>query len=75
MAHITTFTETGANTHAETNLPMIVRDAMLRVRAGLEVRRERSRLRWELNQYSNRELADMGMSRSDIDGIVARHGG
>ena len=72
MAHTTTFTDT----RTETNLPMIVRDAMTRVRAGLEVRRARSRLRWELNQYSNRELADMGMSRSDIDGIVARsHGG
>lgn len=72
MAHITTFTET----RTDTNLPMIVRDAMARVRTGLEVRRARSRLRWELNQYSNRELADMGMSRSDIDGIVARsHGG
>ena len=72
MAHTTTFTDT----RTETNLPMIVRDAMTRVRAGLEVRRARSRLRWELNQYSNRELADMGLSRSDIDGIVARsHGG
>ncbi|MGI4747603.1 MAG: DUF1127 domain-containing protein [Janthinobacterium lividum] len=71
MAHTTTFTET----RTETNLPMIVRDAMSRFRAGLDVRRARSRLRWELNQYSNRELADMGMSRSDIDGIVARHGG
>lgn len=55
---------------------MIVRDAMARVRTSIDGRRARSRLRWELNQYSNRELADMGMSRSDIDGIVARsHGG
>lgn len=73
MAHTTTaFTET----RTDTNLPMIVRDVMARVRANVDVRRARSRLRWELNQYSNRELADMGMSRSDIDGIVARsHGG
>ncbi|NPD67620.1 DUF1127 domain-containing protein [Lichenicola cladoniae] len=72
MAHTTTFTET----RTDTNLPMIVRDAMARVRTSIDGRRARSRLRWELNQYSNRELADMGMSRSDIDGIVARsHGG
>ena len=72
MAHTTTYS--AGNT--QTNLPAIVQQLVGRARARLEIRRQRAVLCWELNQYTDRELADMGLSRADIDGIVARsHGG
>lgn len=46
--------------------------AFATVRAANAKRAERARVRFELNQYSDRELADMGLSRSDIPGIAAR---
>ena len=68
MAHTTTYAGNGT----QTNLPMIVQQLVARAQTRLELRRQRERLRWELSQYSTRELADMGLSRADIDGIVAR---
>ena len=66
MAHTTTFTDD----RTATDLPTIVRTGLGHVRAHLDARKARSRIRWELNQYTDRELADMGLSRSDIDGIA-----
>lgn len=60
-----------AGNDTSSSLPSILRSAISRVQAGLEGRRARARLRWELNQYTDRELADIGLSRSDIDGIAA----
>ena len=67
MAHTTTFVGTGT----QTNLPALIQQLVGRVRAHAETRRQQAQLRWELSRYSNRELADMGLSRADIDGIVA----
>ena len=68
MAQTTTYAGNGA----QTNLPTIVQQLVGRVRTHLERRQKRDRLRSELNQYSVRELSDMGLCRDDIDGIVAR---
>ncbi|MCQ8239303.1 DUF1127 domain-containing protein [Rhizosaccharibacter radicis] len=64
-----------AVTASHADLPGLFRRTVEQVRFNLAVRRERARLRTELNTYSDRELADMGLSRADIEGIVARHVG
>jgi len=58
---------------SSTSLSTLFRIVVERVQSAVAVRRAQSQLRWELNQYSDRELADMGLSRSDIEGIVAAH--
>lgn len=55
----------------QTTLPAMVRQALHTVRQQIGIMRSRQRLRDELLQCSDRELADMGLSRSDIDVIVA----
>lgn len=59
------------DTMLETSLPSVVRQALQTVRAHLEVARSRRRLRDELGRCSDRELADMGLSRSEIDSVAA----
>jgi len=58
---------------SSTSLSTLFRIVVERVQSAVAVRRAQSQLRWELNQYSDRELSDMGLSRSDIEGIVAAH--
>ena len=67
MAYVTTSTSTGT----APKLPAFFRTGLGLVRTQINARKARSRMRWELNQYSDRELADMGLSRADIDGIAA----
>lgn len=55
----------------ETTLPTMIRHALHAVRQQLGTMRSRRRLRDELLQCSDRELADMGLSRRDIGAIVA----
>lgn len=55
----------------QTTLTAMVRQALHTVRQQIGIMRSRQRLRDELLQCSDRELADMGLSRSDIDVIVA----
>lgn len=38
-----------------------------------EQRRERARVRQELGCYSDRELSELGLSRSDIPAVAAGH--
>ena len=42
------------------------------MRKWLERRARRATVRSELEAYSDRELNDIGLSRTDIDGIVAQ---
>lgn len=55
---------------AEVGLPTLARQVVNLLRERRDAARERARLRWELNQYSDRALADMGMARSDIEDVV-----
>jgi uncharacterized protein YjiS (DUF1127 family) len=64
-----------AVTASHADLPGLFRKVIVQAQTAIAVRRSRARLRAELNTYSDRELSDMGLSRSDIDGIVARHAG
>ena len=45
--------------------------AASRLRAARALRADRARIRSELDQCSDRDLADLGLSRSDIDSVVA----
>lgn len=67
------FISTHASTGATVSLSSLFRGLVQGARETIAVQRTRSRLRWELNQCSDRELADMGVSRADIDAIVAGH--
>ena len=49
----------------------VLREARTLIRDGLQVRRSRARARQELESYSDRQLQDLGISRSDIPSIVA----
>jgi uncharacterized protein YjiS (DUF1127 family) len=66
MAQTASFT----NTSNDIALPTIVRQAANLMRERLEAYRARARMRAELNTYSDRELSDMGLSRSDIEDVV-----
>jgi uncharacterized protein YjiS (DUF1127 family) len=66
-------TSTTANTFqpsTETGLRHVTRAFVASVQAYLAARRERTRLYAELAQCSDRELADMNISRADIGYIV-----
>ena len=54
----------------ETGLPAIVRSFTVTFRTALAARQERARLLAELSQCSDRELADMNLSRADIGHVV-----
>ncbi|MCQ8277079.1 DUF1127 domain-containing protein [Acetobacteraceae bacterium KSS8] len=54
----------------EISLPVIVKQAVALLMTRRERARAQNRLRWELSQYSDRELGDMGLSRSDIEDVV-----
>ncbi len=54
----------------EISLPVIVKQAVALLMTRRERIRTQNRLRWELSQYSDRELSDMGLSRSDIEDVV-----
>ncbi len=68
MAHITTFTSSSSTTTGLT----LFRQAMNLFRQRVAEHKTRARMRTELNSYSDRHLADMGLSRSDIEDVV-RH--
>jgi uncharacterized protein YjiS (DUF1127 family) len=69
MALVSVLAGVGATTGSSSFFHVVAH----RLRGAIEARRTRSRLRWELDQCSDRELADMGVSRADIDAIVADH--
>lgn len=56
---------------SQLSLKDLAKHAVARLRAARELSAERARVRFELAQYSDRELADMGMCRADIDDVVA----
>ena len=68
MAHATSFT--GSST--TTTVPALFRQTMNLFRQRVAEHRTRARMRAELNSYSDRHLAEMGLSRSDIEDVV-RH--
>ena len=67
MAYATSFSSTSGTT-----APALFRQSMNLVRQRIAEHKERARLRNELNSYSDRHLADLGLSRSDIEDVV-RH--
>ncbi len=67
MAHATSFTSSSTTTS-----PALFRQAMNLFRQRVAEYQARGRMRAELNSYSDRHLADMGLSRSDIEDVV-RH--
>ena len=67
MAYATSFSSSSGTTS-----PALFRQAMNLLRQRVAERRERARMRDELNSYSDRHLADLGLSRSDIEDVV-RH--
>ncbi len=56
---------------AQLSLKDLAKHAVARLRAARELNAERARVRFELAQYSDRDLADMGLSRADIEDLVA----
>ncbi len=54
----------------ESGVPALVRSFLASVRTARAARRERARLLAELSQCSDRELADMNLSRADIGHVV-----
>ena len=68
MAYASDFSSAGSRV----DLPSTIRSALGSIRTRLELHRARRRLCWELNQYSDHQLADMGLSRSDIEGLAGR---
>ena len=67
MAYATSFGTSSSATGAS-----LFRQAMNLFRQRIAEHKERARLRTELNSYSDRHLADLGLSRSDIEDVV-RH--
>jgi uncharacterized protein YjiS (DUF1127 family) len=67
MAHTASFT---SQTATDISLPLIVQHAMALLRERRVQIRARAQLRGELNQYSDRDLADMGLCRGDIEDVV-----
>lgn len=55
------------------SLVTIVHRAVAILKQARQKRREQARIEHELKQYSDRELADLGMSRSEIP-FIARGG-
>ncbi|MBE7209701.1 MAG: DUF1127 domain-containing protein [Gluconacetobacter diazotrophicus] len=51
-------------------MPTLARQVLNLMRERRDDAKHRARLRWELQQYSDRALADMGMARSDIEDVV-----
>ena len=56
---------------AQLSLKDLAKHAFAHLRAARELNAERARVRFELAQYSDRDLADMGLSRADIEDVVA----
>ncbi len=54
----------------EHGVPALLRSFVVAIRAASAARRERARLLAELSQCSDRELADMNLSRADIGDVV-----
>lgn len=48
-----------------------LRQAAARLRAARALRTKRAQVRFELEQYSDRDLSDLGLGRGDIEGVVA----
>ncbi len=67
---MTTTTTLSFEHDVQHGLSSIVRDLAAVVRSHLALHRERARLHAELSHCSDRELADMNISRADIDYMV-----
>ena len=65
-------TATSFNSSSSTTSPALFRQALALLRQRIAEHKERARLRNELNSYSDRHLADLGLSRGDIEDVV-RH--
>ena len=66
-------TTTTAGTHrsdVQSGVPAIARSFLAAIGTARAARRERARLLAELSQCSDRELADMNLSRADINHVV-----
>lgn len=59
-----------AGTAPHSGLPTLVRQTLNLMAEHREEAQTRARLRYELNQYSDRALANLGMARSDIEDVV-----
>ncbi len=68
MSYTTSFTSPSPTAAA----PALFRQTMNLFRQRIAEHKDRVRMRTELNSYSDRHLADMGLSRSDIEDVV-RH--
>ncbi len=65
-------TTTSFTTSSTASAPALFQQTMNLFRQRIAGYKERARMRTELNSYSDRHLADMGLSRSDIEDVV-RH--
>ncbi|MBE7209492.1 MAG: DUF1127 domain-containing protein [Gluconacetobacter diazotrophicus] len=54
----------------EVGLPTLTRQLISLLQERREAARARARMRFELGQYSDRALADIGLNRSDIEDVV-----
>ncbi len=68
MAHAASFTTSSTVSTG----PALFRQSMNLFRQRVTEYKTRARMRTELNSYSDRHLADMGLSRGDIEDVV-RH--
>ncbi len=67
---MTTTTADTLRSSVQSGVPAIVRSFLTGVGTARAARRERARLLAELSQCSDRELADMNLSRADIGHVV-----
>ena len=71
MFFITAFSHGSAPAdHPITGLRQILSQMVASLTESRRRRLEQNRIRAELSTYSNRELADLGLSRGDIDAIA-----
>ncbi len=71
MFFITAFSHgTAPADHPITGLRQLVAQLMTTITAARRRRTEENRIRAELSTYSNRELAELGLSRGDIEAIA-----
>ncbi len=63
---------TSSSSASGSTSPALFRQSMNLLRQRFAEHKERARIRNELNSYSDRHLADLGLSRSDIEDVV-RH--
>ncbi len=70
MSYSASYNSSTTQSSNEISLPLIARQAIAMLRGRRAQIRAKNQLRWELSQYSDRDLADLGLCRGDIEDVV-----